>query len=66
MILILIFSVLLIAFLVLINYLSNNGYFNDKQYRIYFILFFIGCLFLCGAVDKECKKPNKYNTNQVK
>ena len=66
MILILLFSVLLIAFLVLINYLSNNGYLSDKQYRIYFILFFIGCLFLCGQIDKECNKPNKYNTNQIK
>ena len=61
MILIFIFSVLLIAFLVLINYLSSNGYLNDKQYRIYFIVFFIGCLFLCGQIDKECNKPNKYS-----
>ena len=63
MILIFIFSVLLIAFLVLINYLSNNGYLSDKQYRIYFIIFFIGFLFLCGQIEKETNKPNKYNNN---
>ena len=58
-----IFSVLLIVYLLAINYLSNNGYLNDKQYRFYFIIFFIACLFLCGQIDKECNKPNKYNTN---
>ena len=62
MILILLFSVLLIVFLFLIEYLSNNGYLNDKQYRFYCVVFFISCLFLCGKIDKECNKPNKYNT----
>ena len=61
-----IFSVLLIVYLLVINFLSVNGYLNDKQYRFYFIIFFIACLFLCGQIDKETNKPNQYNTNQIK
>ena len=55
-----IFSVLLIAFLFLINYLSSNGYLNDKQYRFYFIVIFIGFLFLCGILENYCNIKNGY------
>ena len=60
MILIFILSVILVAFLVLINYLSNNGYLNDKQYRIYCIVIFIGFLFLCGILENYCNIKNGY------
>ena len=55
-----IFSVLLIVYLLTINYLSNNGYLNDKQYRFYFIIFFIACLFLCGLLENYCNIKNGY------
>ena len=60
MILIFIFSVLLIVYLLAINYLSNNGYLNSKQYRIYCIVLFIGFLFLCGLLENYCNIKNGY------
>ena len=56
------FTAVLISGFIFIETLANKGYLNDKQYRIYFIVFFIGCLFLCGQIEKETNKPNKYNT----
>ena len=60
MILIFIFSVLLTVYLLAINYLSNNGYLNSKQYRIYCIVLFIGFLFLCGLLENYCNIKNGY------
>ena len=55
-----IFSVLLIVYLLVINFLSVNGYLNDKQYRIYCIVIFIGFLFLCGILENYCNIKNGY------
>ena len=60
------FTAVLIFGFYLVESLANKGYLNDKQYRIYFIVIFIGFLFLCGQIERECNKPNKYNTNQIK
>ena len=54
-------AVLIFAFF-LIETLANKGYLNSKQYRFYCIVIFIGFLFLCGQIERECNKPNKYNT----
>ena len=62
MILIIFFTAVLIFAFILIERLSNSGYLNSKQYRFYILIIFIGCLFLCGQIDKECNRPNKYNT----
>jgi hypothetical protein len=57
----LLFVILAVCFFS-IELLANKGYLNTKQYRVYMLIIFIGFLFLCGQIDKECNKPNKYNT----
>ena len=56
------FTAVLVFGFYLVESLANKGYLNSKQYRFYCIVIFIGFLFLCGQIDKECNRPNKYNT----
>jgi hypothetical protein len=41
-------------------YFESNGYLNDKQYKMYFIILFIVGLFLCGLLERYCNIKNGY------
>jgi hypothetical protein len=60
MLLIIFLTAVLISGFFFIEYLANNGYLNDKQYKTYFIILFIVGLFLCGLLERYCNTPNGF------
>lgn len=60
MILIIFLLVILVSGFFFIEYLTNNGYLNSKQYRFYCIVIFIGFLFLCGILENYCNIKNGF------
>lgn len=60
MFLIIFLLVILVSGFFFIEYLTNNGYLNSKQYRFYIIVIFIGFLFLCGLLENYCNIKNEF------